>query len=163
MNSASPGSRALFTMANTFSTFSRSIMWASRLADKMPAAPGSVTISTVRQNPPQPVNAWRVPPGRSPTTCHTSSGNRWVICPAIPESRRPDLAGWQEVAASLDRIGERCAARGLLFGYHNHNFEFPPIPDGNGRRGLDVVLGETDPRELVTEIATPTAALPAVS
>jgi sugar phosphate isomerase/epimerase len=72
-------------------------------------------------------------------------GNRWVICPAIPEARRRDLAGWRDVAASLNRIGERCVARGLLFGYHNHAFEFPPVPDGDGKRGLDVILGETDP------------------
>jgi sugar phosphate isomerase/epimerase len=72
-------------------------------------------------------------------------GNRWIVCPALPESRRRDLAGWREVAASLNRIGERCAARGLRFGYHNHAFEFPPIPDGGGvLRGIDVLLGETD-------------------
>jgi sugar phosphate isomerase/epimerase len=78
-------------------------------------------------------------------------GNRWVICPAIPEARRRDLAGWRDVAASLNRVGERCVARGLLFGYHNHSFEFPPIPDGEGRRGLDVILGETDPRHVFWE------------
>jgi sugar phosphate isomerase/epimerase len=73
-------------------------------------------------------------------------GNRWVICPAIPEARRRDLAGWQEVATALDRIGERCRARGLRLGYHNHAFEFTPIPDEPARRGLDVILGETDPQ-----------------
>jgi sugar phosphate isomerase/epimerase len=72
-------------------------------------------------------------------------GNRWIICPAIPEARRRDLAGWRDVAASLNRVGERCRAQGLLFGYHNHAFEFPPIPDGSGKRGIDVILGETDP------------------
>ncbi len=78
-------------------------------------------------------------------------GNRLVICPAIPEARRRDLAGWRDVAASLNRIGERCVARGLRFGYHNHAFEFPPIPDGEGRRGLDIILGETDPRHVLWE------------
>jgi sugar phosphate isomerase/epimerase len=75
-------------------------------------------------------------------------GNRWIICPALPEARRQNLAGWQQVAASLNRIGERCVQRGLAFGYHNHAFEFPEIPDGAGRRGLDVILGDTTP-ELV--------------
>jgi len=78
-------------------------------------------------------------------------GNRWILCPAIPEARRRDLAGWRDIAASLNRIGERCAAQGLLFGYHNHAFEFPPIPDGNGRRGIDVILGETDPQRVFWE------------
>lgn len=73
-------------------------------------------------------------------------GNRWVICPAIPEARRRNLAGWRDVAAALNRVGERCSARGLRLGYHNHAFEFPPLPDGTGQRGLDVILGETDPQ-----------------
>jgi sugar phosphate isomerase/epimerase len=72
-------------------------------------------------------------------------GNRWILCPAIPEARRRDLAGWRDVASSLNRIGERCRAKGLLFGYHNHAFEFPEIPDAQGKRGIDVILGETDP------------------
>ena len=72
-------------------------------------------------------------------------GNRWVICPSLPEARRRDAAGWRQVAASLNQIGERCAARGLLFGYHNHAFEFPEVPGAGGQRGIDILLGETDP------------------
>ncbi len=73
-------------------------------------------------------------------------GNRWIICPALPEARRRDLAGWRQVAASLNAIGKRCRERGLSFGYHNHAFEFPEVPGANGVRGLDVLLGETDPQ-----------------
>ncbi|MGH2371659.1 MAG: sugar phosphate isomerase/epimerase family protein, partial [Chloroflexota bacterium] len=73
-------------------------------------------------------------------------GNKWVLCPAIPEARRRDAAGWREVAASLNRIGERCVGRGLSFGYHNHAFEFPEVPGASGTRGLDIILGETDPK-----------------
>ena len=72
-------------------------------------------------------------------------GNRWIICPSLPEARRRDLAGWREIAATLNRIGERCVQRGLRFGYHNHAFEFPEIPGSGGRHGLDVLLGETAP------------------
>jgi sugar phosphate isomerase/epimerase len=72
-------------------------------------------------------------------------GNRWIICPALPEARRQDAAGWREVAASLNRIGQRCRDRGLLFGYHNHAFEFPQVPDAPaGDRGIDILLGQTD-------------------
>lgn len=72
-------------------------------------------------------------------------GNAWVICPALPEARRRDVAGWREVAGSLNRIGERCRAGGLQFGYHNHAFEFPEVPESGGLRGLDILLDETDP------------------
>ncbi|HEU5316025.1 MAG TPA: sugar phosphate isomerase/epimerase [Chloroflexota bacterium] len=72
-------------------------------------------------------------------------GNKWIICPSLPEARRKDIEGWREIAASLNRIGERCRDRGLLFGYHNHAFEFPQITDAPpGERGIDVLLGQTD-------------------
>lgn len=72
-------------------------------------------------------------------------GNRWVVCPSLPEARRGDIAAWRETALALNRIGERCRQRGLLFGYHNHAFEFPQIADGQpGERGIDVLLGQTD-------------------
>ena len=72
-------------------------------------------------------------------------GNKWIICPSLPESRRKDHDGWREIAVSLNKIGERCRERGALLGYHNHSFEFPQIPDAPpGERGIDVLLGQTD-------------------
>jgi len=71
-------------------------------------------------------------------------GNKWIICPSLPESRRQDAAGWREIAATLNRIGEQCRQRGVLLGYHNHSFEFPLIPDGVGDRGIDILLGQTE-------------------
>jgi sugar phosphate isomerase/epimerase len=77
-------------------------------------------------------------------------GTRWIICPSVPEARRRTLEGWQQLAQSFNRIGERCAAAGLRFGYHNHAFEFAPIAGtGEGapwQCGLDVILEETDPQ-----------------
>jgi sugar phosphate isomerase/epimerase len=72
-------------------------------------------------------------------------GNKWIICPSLPEARRQDVNGWREIAATLNKIGERCRDRGALLGYHNHAFEFPQIPDGlPSDRGIDVLLGQTD-------------------
>lgn len=76
-------------------------------------------------------------------------GNRWLVCPVIPQGRRQDAAGWRSVAEALNRAGERCAARGLRLGYHNHAFEFEVVPGaeagGGANRGLDLLLGGTDP------------------
>ena len=72
-------------------------------------------------------------------------GNPWLVCPSLPAARRQNLAGWREAAATLNRIGARCAVRGAQLGYHNHDFEFAPIPDGDGRRGIDLLLDDTDP------------------
>lgn len=53
---------------------------------------------------------------------------------------------WKRFAARLNAIGSDLKARGLSFGYHNHNIEFVPI---SGRTAWDLILTETDP-ELVT-------------
>ncbi len=78
-------------------------------------------------------------------------GNHWIFCPHIAPDRRANLAGWREVATSLNHIGERCRDRGFVFGYHNHDFELAPISDAPDRTGLDVLLGETDPALVVFE------------
>ena len=78
-------------------------------------------------------------------------GNHWIFCPSTAPERRANLAGWRDVATSLNHIGERCRDRGFVFGYHNHAFELAPVPDAPDRTGLDVLLGETDPSLVVFE------------
>ncbi|UQZ36430.1 sugar phosphate isomerase/epimerase [Paenibacillus sp. PK3_47] len=47
-------------------------------------------------------------------------GNRNVIIPFLTEEQR----NWEEVAANLRIIGEKCKAQGAVLSYHNHDFEF---------------------------------------
>jgi hypothetical protein len=76
----------------------------------------------------------------------------------MPEARRKDAGGWRDVAASLNRIGGQCRARGFEFAYHNHAFEFvkftlrdaadPAKPTDSSqleKTGLDILLDNTDP------------------
>ena len=49
---------------------------------------------------------------------------------------------YQKVAENLNKIGELFAEAGLLFGYHNHDFEFDKQGD---EMGLDIMLNETQP------------------
>ncbi|MEZ5938443.1 MAG: sugar phosphate isomerase/epimerase [Hyphomonadaceae bacterium] len=49
---------------------------------------------------------------------------------------------WKRLAAQLNQIGGALKARGLSFGYHNHNVEFAKIGD---RTGFDILIAETDP------------------
>ena len=62
-----------------------------------------------------------------------------------PEDRRDTLAHAQAFAAEINRIAGKLAANGMTFHYHNHDFEFAPLPDGDGRCFYDVLVGETDP------------------
>lgn len=72
----------------------------------------------------------------------TAIGHEWVIVASVPEDMRGSLDDWRRTADLFDRIGERAAAAGLRFGYHNHDFEIPPM---EGRMPLDVLLESTDP------------------
>lgn len=47
-------------------------------------------------------------------------GNRNLIIPYLTEEQR----NWEEVAANLRIIGEKCKAQGAVLSYHNHDFEF---------------------------------------
>jgi sugar phosphate isomerase/epimerase len=54
-----------------------------------------------------------------------------VICPWIPPEARPtDAAGWAAFGARLEAAGVPIKAAGLKFGWHNHDFEFVSLPDG---------------------------------
>jgi sugar phosphate isomerase/epimerase len=58
---------------------------------------------------------------------------------------RDDLpaSGYRGIADFLARAGERCAAAGLAFAYHNHHVELRNVEPG--RSGLALLLEHTDP------------------
>lgn len=72
-------------------------------------------------------------------------GAEFAIVPWLAEARRGDPEETRRLAARFNEWGERCRAEGLRFGYHNHGFEFEPLPGENGRTMFDVLLAETDP------------------
>jgi len=72
-------------------------------------------------------------------------GHRYVVCPWIDEKERT-ADGYADVAAALNHAGAAAQDAGLALAYHNHDFEFTPLPDG--RTPYDVLLNLTEP-ELV--------------
>ena len=72
-------------------------------------------------------------------------GQRLVVVPALPVAER-DGEALRRVADDFNRAGEAARAAGLRFGYHNHDWEMRPGPDG--ARPIDLLLDRTDP-ELV--------------
>lgn len=59
-------------------------------------------------------------------------GMKTIIAPWLDESLRPtDAAGWQAIGARLGALARIFNAEGLAFGWHNHDFEFVALPDGN--------------------------------
>jgi sugar phosphate isomerase/epimerase len=57
---------------------------------------------------------------------------------------------WKAQAAFLNRAGQALRAEGLRLGYHNHNVEFSPTPDG--RTAYDILLRETNPALVTFEM-----------
>lgn len=54
-----------------------------------------------------------------------------VFIPFIAPGDRPDNAGgWRQLGARLEKSGRFLLDRGVALGWHNHDFEFLPCPDG---------------------------------
>jgi len=78
-------------------------------------------------------------------------GNRWVVCPYMPDDRRQDADGWREVAAGMSEIGGKIREAGLQLCYHNHSFEFERF---DGETGFDIFYGVADPDLVQAQIDT---------
>lgn len=64
-----------------------------------------------------------------------------MVLPSLPQARRT-LDGIRALAPQLNAIGQRCHDAGILFGYHNHDFEFASF---EGQTLFDHLLAITDP------------------
>ena len=72
-----------------------------------------------------------------------TAGHDYVVFRWIEEKdRTPE--GYARVIETLNRAGEVAHRTGLVLAYHNHTFEFTPLPDGT--RPYDLFLERTDPQ-----------------
>ncbi len=66
-------------------------------------------------------------------------GIKEVFAPYLDESQRPKTqAGYVELASRLSAAAKRFADHGIPFGWHNHDFEFVALEDGNVP--MDIIL-----------------------
>jgi len=77
-------------------------------------------------------------------------GNRFLICPGLPEERRCSIAAWRETAALMNDMAERASKRDMQVGYHNHAVEFQLM---DGETPWDVFFGNTR-EEVVMQLDT---------
>jgi sugar phosphate isomerase/epimerase len=78
-------------------------------------------------------------------------GNHRLVVPSLPKNLQT-TAGFKEAARRLNALGGRARSVGFSLLYHNHAYEFVPFADG--RCGMDILLGETDPQLLSLEVDT---------
>lgn len=69
-------------------------------------------------------------------------GHRYVTIPWLPTDARQSVDSWRRVAETFNRAADAARKRGLLFAYHNHDFEFVRVGDVVP---FDLLLRETDP------------------
>ena len=66
-------------------------------------------------------------------------GVETVVLPHIAADKRPaDAAGWKAFAARLTTHSAALAEKGLRLAWHNHDFEYNPLPDGS--RPIDHII-----------------------
>lgn len=100
----------------------------------------------------------------------TTLGVKLIACPFLPAEQRPtDAAGWQAFGERLGKVGEKAKNAGYAFAWHNHDFEFKPLPDGSfpQKHILDaapdigweidvawVIRGDADPQRWISDYAS---------
>jgi len=78
---------------------------------------------------------------------HAKLGVKYCVQPWVVEEARTTIASYQKMVADWNKVGEIMKNNGIMFGYHNHNFEFDTV---EGKIPyFDVLLAELD-KELVT-------------
>ncbi len=70
------------------------------------------------------------------------AGMQYLILPSLMGRPGATIDDYKQLAGEMNQIGEICAGYNLMFGYHNHAFEFSLI---DGVMPYDTLLKETDP------------------
>ncbi|MEI8074807.1 MAG: sugar phosphate isomerase/epimerase family protein [Bacteroidota bacterium] len=70
-------------------------------------------------------------------------GQKFVISPSLDETLRKTYDGLLTYMDVFNKSGELCKKSGMKFGYHNHNFEFSSLL--NGEKVFDIIIKHTDP------------------
>lgn len=79
-------------------------------------------------------------------------GMKAVYCPWLdPDERPTDMRGWISFARRLTAIARTLKGEGLRFGWHNHDFEFAKLPDGDVP--MRILLAEAPEIEWEADVA----------
>ncbi|MGQ7868909.1 sugar phosphate isomerase/epimerase family protein [Sunxiuqinia sp. sy24] len=81
---------------------------------------------------------------------HKAAGAKWIVKPSMGRDAYEDLDVLKQYCDYYNKVGEKCNAAGIRFGYHNHAQEFETVLDGN--IFYDVLLENTDPDKVMFEL-----------
>lgn len=80
---------------------------------------------------------------------HVAAGAKYIIIPSMGEDGFENLNNTKRYCEYFNLIGEKCRAKGIRFGYHNHEKEFKEI---DGTTVYDCLLRNTDPTKVFFEM-----------
>lgn len=83
---------------------------------------------------------------------YAAVGCEYIAIPYLTEEYRPGNGKFEEVVDNTRRIGEICRSRNIVLLYHNHDFEFARMD--NGQYALDYLYDAVSADNLQTEIDT---------
>lgn len=79
-------------------------------------------------------------------------GMKYIAIPYLAEEDRPGTEKFYENIETIKKLGKVCNDAGITLLYHNHDFEFIRMP--NGQYGLDYLYSEVPASLLQTELDT---------
>ncbi|MCV4233936.1 sugar phosphate isomerase/epimerase [Virgibacillus sp. LDC1] len=77
-------------------------------------------------------------------------GAKYMMCPYVAEEDRKDAEDWKNLFSFLEEVGAEARKQGLIFGYHNHAFEFEAEVDG--QFVFDAMYSATTPEAVQVEM-----------
>jgi len=82
---------------------------------------------------------------------HLAAGAKYIVQPSMGRSGYESLEGLKKWCDYFNMVGDMCNAKGIRFGYHNHDKEFSTKPDST-ISVYDFMLQNTDPAKVMFEI-----------
>jgi sugar phosphate isomerase/epimerase len=81
---------------------------------------------------------------------HAALGVKYIVQPSMGREAYQSLDTLKRYCDYFNLIGEKCNAKGIRFGYHNHDKEFSTQIDG--QTIYDFMLANTDPSKVIFEM-----------
>ena len=81
---------------------------------------------------------------------HAEAGVKWIVQPWMGEVGYKSLDGLKRYIEYFNAVGAKCKAKGIYFGYHNHDKEF--TTEFEGKPVQDWMLELTDPEKVMFQL-----------
>ncbi|MCA0933329.1 sugar phosphate isomerase/epimerase [Lutimonas saemankumensis] len=81
---------------------------------------------------------------------HATAGVKWIVQPWMSREGYESLDGLKKYVEYFNAVGEKCRAKGIYFGYHNHNKEF--TTEFDGKPLYDHMLELSDPDKVMFQL-----------